>query len=111
MICKKEFDNEHKSITLKFISHNKCVAWTFLEEVIGEYVFDKEIKDCLFTDSFIILSKIKNYKKIFETIKSLDNKIVIEISNKEDKKIIPYLIKYGFVNIKENYYEFQRSIW
>ena len=84
MICKKEFDNEHKTITLSFFNHNKCISWIIFEIVEGEYIFDKEIK-------------------------KLNNKIVIEFSNKEDKKHIPYFVKYGFKKIKENYYEFKRN--
>ena len=46
MICKKEFDNEHKTITLSFFNHNKCISWIIFEIVEGEYIFDKEIKNC-----------------------------------------------------------------
>ena len=111
MICKKEFDNEHKTITLSFFNHNKCISWIIFEIVEGEYIFDKEIKNCFFADSFIISNtfKKKYYKESIDEIKKLNNKIVIELSNKEDKKHIPYFVKYGFKKIKENYYEFNRK--
>lgn len=109
MICKKEFDNEHKTITLNFFNHNKCTSWIIFEIVEGEYVFDKEIKNCFFADSFITFNtfKKKYYKESIDEIKKLNNKIVIEFSNKKDKKHIPYFIKYGFKKIKENCYEFK----
>ena len=79
MICKKEFDNEHKTITLSFFNHNKCISWIIFEIVEGEYIFDKEIKNCFFADSFIISNtfKKKYYKESIEEIKKLNNKIVI----------------------------------
>lgn len=109
MICKKEFDNEHKTITLKFLKHNKCVSWIIFEIVDSEYIFNKNVKDCFFADCFITLNNFKKkyYQKIIETIKNLNNKIVIEFSNKEDKKHIQYFIKYGFKKIEENCYEFE----
>ena len=111
MICKKEFDNEHKTITLKFLKHNRCVAWIFFETVDGEYVFNKNVKNCFFADCFITLSdfKKKYYPKIIETIKNLNNKIVVEFSNKDDKKHIPYFVKYGFKKTKEDCYELERN--
>lgn len=39
--------------------------------------------------------------------KEFDNKIIIELLNKDDKKHIPYFIKYGFKKIEENFYEFE----
>ena len=88
MICKKEFDNEHKTITLSFFNHNKCISWIIFEIVEGEYIFDKEIKNCFFADSFITSNafKKKYYKESIDEIKKLNNKIVIELSNKDDKK-------------------------
>ena len=111
MICKKEFDNEHKTITLSFFNHNKCISWIIFEIVEGEYIFDKEIKNCFFADSFITSNtfKKKYYKEIIDEIKKLNNKIVIELSNKDDKKHISYFVKYGFKKIRENYYEFKRN--
>jgi hypothetical protein len=111
MICKKEFDNEHKTITLSFFNHNKCVSWIMFEIVDDEFVFDKEIKNCFFADAFITLSNFKEkyYQKNIEMIKKLNSKIVIDFSNKKDKKHIPYFIKNGFKKVKENYYEFKRD--
>ena len=67
------------------------------------------LKIVFFADCFITLNNFKKkyYQKIIETIKNLNNKIVIEFSNKEDKKHIQYFIKYGFKKIEENYYEFE----
>ena len=71
----------------------------------------KEIKNCFFADSFITSNtfKKKYYKESIDEIKKLNNKIVIELSNKDDKKHIPYFVKYGFKKIKENCYEFKRN--
>ncbi len=98
MICKKDFDNEHKTISLNFFAHKKCVAFIIFEIVEDEYIFDKEIKNCFFADGFITLEtfKPKYYQKIIEVIKKLNDKIIIEFSNKEDRKHIPYFVNYGF---------------
>lgn len=71
----------------------------------------KKLKIVFFADSFITSKtfKKKYYKESIEEIKKLNNKIVIEFSNKEDKKHIPYFVKYGFKKIRENYYEFKRN--
>ena len=111
MICKKDYDKFHNILTVKFFSHKKCIFWTFFEIVEDKYLFDENIKNCFFAYSFEISNKIKTYEfeKIIENIKKLNDKIVIEVSNKNDKKIISFLLKKGFVNTGKNYYEFQKS--
>ena len=61
MICKKEFDNKH-TIIFKFFNHSKCVSWIIFEIVDGEYIFNKNVKNCFFADCFITLDNFK--KKI-----------------------------------------------
>mgnify|MGYP001772966881 CR=1 FL=1 len=115
MIVKKYVDEN--DFMLVFYNHKKIIARIDFHVYNETHPFFKEIENI--SETFVAdvfetnTSRECDFFNIINFLKNTlteRNRIVFEI-NKIDRKVIPFLIKNGFVDKGNNIYEFERNSW